>query len=97
MSRRCAPAQLGLDTVLVEGGRSAALVSCGCIPSKALIHAADRFADAANTSAIGITAAPKLDLSKTVAWKDGIVDRLNSGVAGLLARARCSRGRLGGL
>ena len=35
-----------------------------------------------------ISAAPQLDLKKTIAWKDGIVDRLNSGVAGLLARAK---------
>ncbi len=31
---------------------------------------------------------PQLDLAKTIAWKDGIVGRLNSGVAGLLKKAR---------
>ncbi|HXP05351.1 MAG TPA: dihydrolipoyl dehydrogenase [Stellaceae bacterium] len=82
-------AQLGLDTVLIEGSRlGGTCLLRGCIPSKALTHAADRYAEAADGSALGITAAPKLDLKKTIAWKDGIVDRLNSGVASLLARAK---------
>ena len=38
---------------------------------------------------LGITAAkPEIDLSQTIAWKDGIVGRLNSGVSGLLKRAK---------
>src|SRR5579863_4527345 len=82
-------AQLGLDTVLVEGDRlGGTCLIRGCIPSKALIHAAGRFAEASDGAALGIAATPKLDLKKTIAWKDGIVDRLNSGVAGLLARAK---------
>jgi dihydrolipoamide dehydrogenase len=84
-------AQLGLDTVLVEGGRlGGACLICGCIPSKALIHAADRFAGIADSGTLGITVAapPQLDLAKTIGWKDGIVDRLNGGVAALLARAK---------
>ncbi len=83
-------AQLGLDTVLVEAGRlGGTCLIRGCIPSKALIHAADRFAGIADAGALGITAAPpQLDLAKTVAWKDGIVDRLSGGVASLLARAK---------
>ncbi len=82
-------AQLGLDTVLIEGDRlGGTCLIRGCIPSKALIHAAGRFAEASDGAALGITATPKLDLNKTIAWKDGIVDRLNSGVAGLLARAK---------
>jgi dihydrolipoamide dehydrogenase len=84
-------AQLGLDTVLVEGSRlGGTCLIRGCIPSKALIHAADRFADAANGAALGIGVAqpPSLDLGKTVAWKDTIVDRLNNGVAALLGRAK---------
>jgi dihydrolipoamide dehydrogenase len=82
-------AQLGLDAVLVEGSRlGGTCLIRGCIPSKALIHAADRYAEAGDGSALGIAANPTLDLAKTVAWKDGIVDRLNSGVAGLLARGK---------
>ena len=88
--------QLGLDTVLVEAGRlGGCCLNVGCIPSKALIHVADEFARighmaAANGSdGVGIhVAAPTLDLARTVAWKDGIVSRLNTGVAGLLKKAK---------
>src|SRR5713226_7068004 len=86
--------QLGLDTALVEAGRlGGTCLLRGCIPSKALIHAADKFAEIAgaaggNALGIAIDAPPHLDLGKTIAWKDGIVDRLSSGVAGLLARAK---------
>src|SRR5437660_8696738 len=71
--------QLGLDTVLVEAARvGGTCLIRGCIPSKALIHAADRFADIASGEMLGITSdgAPRLDLGQTMAWKDGIVDRL---------------------
>src|SRR5919201_741987 len=73
--------QLGLDTVLVDAGRlGGTCLLRGCIPSKALIHAADKFADIAAAAGeaplgIAIEAPPRLDLAKTVAWKDAIVDR----------------------
>ena len=85
--------QLGLDTVLVEAGKpGGTCLNVGCIPSKALIHAADEFNRivriAAGASPLGIsTGKPELDLAKTMLWKDGIVGRLNGGVAGLLKRA----------
>jgi dihydrolipoamide dehydrogenase len=85
--------QLGLDTVLVEKGRlGGTCLIRGCIPSKAMIHAADRYADIASAgggNALGIVLdqKPTLDFARTLAWKDGIVDRLSTGVAGLLARA----------
>src|SRR4051812_38432332 len=88
--------QLGLDTVLVTGERpGGTCLLRGCIPSKALIHAADRFFDIAgaaasggNTIGIAIEGAPGLDLARPIAWKDGIVDGRTGGVPGLLARAR---------
>src|SRR5580704_439915 len=83
--------QRGLDTILVEGGRlGGTCLIRGCIPSKALIHAADRFAGVTSGAALGIGAGEptRLDLAKTIAWKDGIVDRLDGGVAGLLARGK---------
>src|SRR5947199_5014169 len=86
--------QLGLDTVLVEEGRlGGTCLVRGCIPSKALIHAADRFATVAGAmggDALGIAVAapPALDFGRTVSWKDGIVDRLVRGVATLLVRAK---------
>src|SRR5207249_7247173 len=86
--------QLGLDTVLVEAGRlGGTCLVRGCIPSKALIHAADRFAmmaGAVGRGSLGIALdqPPLLDLAQTIAWKDGVVDRLSNGVAGLLGRAK---------
>ncbi len=83
--------QLGLDTVLVEAARvGGTCLIRGCIPSKALIHAADRFADMAGGKTLGITldTPPLLDLAQTIAWKDGVVDRLSNGVSGLLAHAK---------
>ncbi|MDQ2635169.1 MAG: dihydrolipoyl dehydrogenase, partial [Pseudomonadota bacterium] len=85
--------QLGVDTVIVEMAKpGGTCLNVGCIPSKALIHAADQFAQARAMAAgrghIGISVAePKIDLARTMAWKDGIVGRLNSGVAGLLKKA----------
>ncbi|MGH7095778.1 MAG: dihydrolipoyl dehydrogenase [Stellaceae bacterium] len=86
--------ELGLDTVLVDaGGLGGNCLMRGCIPSKALIHAADKFhamAGAVGGDAMGIAieAPPLLDLAQTIGWKDGIVARLNHGIAGLLARAK---------
>jgi dihydrolipoamide dehydrogenase len=85
--------QLGVDTVLVEAKKpGGTCLNVGCIPSKALIHAADEFERitrvASNGSLFGISVGkPKLDLSKTMLWKDGIVGRLNSGVSALLKKA----------
>ncbi|OBZ95096.1 dihydrolipoamide dehydrogenase [Pararhizobium polonicum] len=86
--------QLGVDTVIVEAVKAGGTcLNIGCIPSKALIHAAEEFekvSQMANAkSPLGITVeAPKLDLARTIAWKDGIVGRLNSGVLGLLRKAK---------
>ena len=85
--------QLGLDTVIVEAKKlGGTCLNVGCIPSKALIHAADAFGTALDFAAdhpMGISVAkPEIDLAKTVAWKDGIVKQLNNGVAGLLKKAK---------
>ncbi len=85
--------QLGLDTVIVEAVKpGGTCLTIGCIPSKALIHAADEFARvvamAAGKHPLGISlSSPTFELSRAVAWKDGIVGRLTGGVAGLLTKA----------
>jgi len=83
--------QLGIPTVLVEGGNvGGTCLNIGCIPSKALIHAAQEFhqlVQAADGSPLGIRASsPSIDVARTVAWKDGIVGRLTGGVAALLKK-----------
>ena len=86
--------QLGLDTVIVDGGAGlgGTCLNVGCIPSKAIIHAASKYetvAKAADGGTLGITASkPAIDLKATVAWKDGVVAKLNQGVAGLLKKAK---------
>ncbi len=89
--------QLGLDVVLVEqGGRDGGLggtcLNVGCIPSKAIIHAAEAYAHAVEQSTaapFGIQVErPSIDFARTIDWKDGIVGRLTSGVAALLKRHR---------
>ncbi|MBU3975233.1 MAG: dihydrolipoyl dehydrogenase [Alphaproteobacteria bacterium] len=86
--------QLGLDVVLVDGGDGlgGTCLNVGCIPSKAIIHAASKFETVAKAAAggtLGITASkPAIDMAQTTAWKDGIVRKLNAGVAGLLKKAK---------
>ncbi len=83
--------QLGIDTVVVdEAAAGGTCLNVGCIPSKAMIHAADEFHRLTHASdgPLGITTtAPQIDLAKTVAWKDGIVARLTGGVAALMKKA----------
>lgn len=86
--------QLGIDTVIVESTKlGGSCLNVGCIPSKAMIHVAEEFEKLAEAAAgktpFGLTAAePRLDLKQAVAWKDGIVRRLNNGVAALLRKAK---------
>lgn len=84
--------QLGIPTVLVEGDKlGGTCLTVGCIPSKALIHAADEFEKArhwGNSSPLGIKVQQAaIDVAQTVRWKDGIVDRLTGGVGALLKKA----------
>ncbi len=87
--------QLGLKTVLVEADRlGGTCLIRGCIPSKAIIHAASEF-DHAKAASEGqspfgmtISAKPELDFITLNDWKSGIVNGLSSGVAGLLKGAK---------
>ena len=79
-------ADLGLKTALIErydrlGG---VCLNVGCIPSKALLHAARVIAETEEMAAHGITfGKPKLDVGKLIDWKAGVVDRLTGGLVGL--------------
>ncbi|WP_199699630.1 dihydrolipoyl dehydrogenase [Notoacmeibacter ruber] len=85
--------QLGLETTLVEGRRlGGTCLIRGCIPSKALIHTASLFAEMsrsseASTHGISLSQAPSFEMPGWRDWKDGVVNKLNSGVASLLKRA----------
>ena len=79
-------ADLGLKVVLVD--RWATLggvcLNVGCIPSKALLHAAQVIGDARAMSAHGVTfGAPQIDFDKLRAWKNQVVGKLTGGLAAL--------------
>lgn len=74
-------AQLGLETVLIEKGQLGGLcTNTGCIPSKALIHAAGLMHEAQNADAMGIDATIKTDFARMQAWSDGVVRNLRGGI-----------------
>ncbi len=79
-------ADLGLDTVLVE--RYTALggvcLNVGCIPSKALLHAANVIDEAAHAKDCGIDfGAPKIGLDALRGYKEKVVGQLTKGLAGM--------------
>ena len=87
--------QLGLDTVLVDGERlGGTCLIRGCIPSKALIHVASevetlrRAAEPGGRHGVSLASPPQVDMAAVVAWKETVVDKLNTGVTGLLRRAK---------
>lgn len=86
--------QLGLSTIIVEGEKAGGTCLIrGCIPSKALIHAAHQFHKLAKHSSndghmgISIPGPAELNMGNLVSWKEGIVTRLNKGVEHLLKNA----------
>ena len=81
-------AQLGQEVTVVERDKlGGTCLNIGCIPSKALIAAGSLMQKIGHASTIGITCSDlALDVSKLVAWKSGIVDRLTGGIGTLLKK-----------
>jgi dihydrolipoamide dehydrogenase len=86
--------QLGLDTIIVEGNKAGGVcLNVGCIPSKAIIHAAERFESLQKHSVkeghMGLTVegTTNLNMAELTNWKDGIVNKLTNGVDALLKNA----------
>ena len=83
-------ADLGKKVILIErwptlGG---VCLNVGCIPSKALLHAAKVIDETHDMGAHGVSfAAPKIELDKLRSWKDSVVGKLTGGLNGL-AKAR---------
>jgi dihydrolipoamide dehydrogenase len=79
-------ADLGLDTVLVERypDLCGVCLNVGCIPSKALLHAAAVVDEAAHASEYGIEfGQPKIALDALRSYKDKVVGQLTKGLAGM--------------
>ena len=83
-------ADLGKKVVLVDSGAAlgGVCLNVGCIPSKALLHAARVIAETREMSENGLSFGPvSIDLDRLRAWKDAVVGRLTGGLA-TLARQR---------
>jgi dihydrolipoamide dehydrogenase len=79
-------ADLGKSVVLVDRSPSlgGVCLNIGCIPSKALLHAARVIAETREMADHGLAfGEPAVDLDKLREWKEGVVHRLTNGVAGL--------------
>ncbi|MFO0837763.1 MAG: dihydrolipoyl dehydrogenase [Phycisphaerae bacterium] len=91
-------ADLGISTTLVDAAPvlGGTCLREGCIPSKALLHAAHLIADAREATHFGITFnAPTIDVPKLFGWKQSVVDRLCGGINTLAGKRniRVLRGR----
>ncbi|MGA1644121.1 MAG: dihydrolipoyl dehydrogenase, partial [bacterium] len=78
-------ADLGLDTILIEKGKIGGVcLNVGCIPSKALLHAAKVIEEAQSMSSHGIKfGTPEIDIDSLRSWKDSIVGKLVGGLTGM--------------
>ncbi|WP_278912435.1 dihydrolipoyl dehydrogenase [Deinococcus wulumuqiensis] len=77
--------QLGLKVACVERGAVGGVcLNIGCIPTKALLHAAEMVHASHRAAEFGLTFADtNLNIAKLNGWKDGIVKKLTGGVSGL--------------
>ena len=84
-------ADLGRKTVLIEryptlGG---VCLNVGCIPSKALLHAAKVISDAREAAAYGIEfGEPNINPAGLLRWKDKVLSRLTTGLKGLAGQRK---------
>ena len=86
-------ADLGKQVVLIE--RYAVLggvcLNVGCIPSKALLHAARVIAEAEEMSHFGLAfGKPAIELDRLREWKNGVVEKSIRGLAGLAKQRKVS-------
>src|SRR5690349_12150705 len=79
-------ADLGKKVILVERDKrlGGVCLNRGCIPSKALLHAAHSITSARESEHRGIVfGAPSIDVSRLRTWKESILTKLSAGVAQL--------------
>ncbi len=79
-------AQLGLSVALIEKDKlGGTCLHWGCIPTKALLHAAEVADSAKESEAYGVLAAFEgIDIQKVYSYRDGVVARLYKGLQGLV-------------
>src|SRR3954469_2241492 len=83
-------AELGLSVALVEKGRlGGTCLNQGCIPTKAMLHAAEVADVAREGASFGVkTTFESVDMTGVNAYKDGVVSRLYKGLQGLVKAAK---------
>jgi dihydrolipoamide dehydrogenase len=84
-------ADLGMDVTLIDPNPNPGGVCLyeGCIPSKALLHAARVINEAGEAGEMGITfSKPKVDIEKLRAWKGGVVEKLTAGLGRLVSQRK---------
>ena len=88
-------AQLGLNVACIdaEAALGGTCLRVGCIPSKALLEASERFHEAGHALAdFGVkVSGVELDLQRMLKRKDGIVSGLTQGIAGLFKKNKVTR------
>ena len=80
-------AELGLTVALVEKGKlGGTCLHVGCIPTKALLHAAEVADSTREAGQFGVRASLEgIDMAGVNAYKDGVVSRLHKGLTGLIS------------
>lgn len=80
-------AQLGLKVALIEGDKvGGTCLHRGCIPTKALLHAAEIADSAKDAASVGVQMSlDGIDMGGVNKYKDGVVGRLYKGLQGLVA------------
>jgi dihydrolipoamide dehydrogenase len=84
-------ADLGLEVTLAERHETigGVCLNVGCIPSKALLHAAKVIVEAEEASEFGVTFAdPEIDVDKLRSWKEDVVGKLTGGLDGLAKKRK---------
>lgn len=83
-------AELGIKTVLVDAQAKpgGVCLHMGCIPSKALLHAAEILDTAQHAAQFGLHFdKPKINLEELRSWKQGVTDKLAQGIIGMCKSA----------
>ncbi len=84
-------AQLGLTVAVVEREHLGGVcLNWGCIPTKALLHAAEVLRELRHGEELGIRSKPEVDLAAMVQRSRNVAGQLNRGVGGLLRKHRVS-------
>lgn len=83
-------AQLGLRVTLVEKGMlGGTCLHRGCIPTKAILHAAEVADSARHSARFGVhTTLDRVDAKEILAYADSVVSRLHKGLVGLVKSRR---------